>query len=204
VTGFTLSVWKFDTTDGAHRAVRTLDDMQGEGLRILDYATVSWEGEGKKPVGRQGSRSVSTARLGSAFWGLLFGLIFFVPMLAAAMRAARSPLAGSMAGVGIDDWFIEKLRSEVTPGTSALLLMSPGAVLDPVRGRIAAQTPSELISIDLSHKQDLALRRVFGGPSAPSYPSGSPPAQDLEPVGSSVPSQRSASSGPTRRREETP
>lgn len=166
MTGSTLSVWKFDTAEGARRAVRDLEEMQRlhseRLLGILDCATVTWEKD-KRPVTKQGSPSGSTAALGGAFWGMLVGLVFFVPMLRAAMGSSRGTFAGSMADVGIDDGFIEKLRAHVTPGTSALFLLTSAAGLDRVEDRLAAQAPAEPIHTTLSEAQDSALRRVFGG-----------------------------------------
>ena len=58
--------------------------------------------------------------MGGSFWGLLFGLIFFVPLLGMAVRAGLGALSGSMTDVGIDDDFIRTIRDEITPGRSAL------------------------------------------------------------------------------------
>ena len=71
--------------------------------------------------------------LGGGFWGLLFGLIFFVPLLGAAIGAATGALAGSLTDVGIDDEFINKVRDQVTPGTSALFVMTSHAVVDRIQ-----------------------------------------------------------------------
>jgi len=158
----TLTVWKFDSPDGARDAVRALEEMQSQNLlTVLDYATVSWEEGKKKPVTKQGNPTTSTAALGGAFWGMLFGLIFFVPLLGAVVGAASGALAGSMADVGIDDKFIRDVRDKVTPGTSALFLLTTGTVLDRVKDRFTAQKPSELIYTNLSAEQESALRQVF-------------------------------------------
>jgi uncharacterized membrane protein len=158
----TLTVWRFETPQGAMGAVRALEDLQKQNLlTVLDYATVSWEPGKKKPTTKQGSPTTATGALGGAFWGMLFGLIFFVPLLGAAVGAASGALAGSMADVGIDDSFIKKVRSEVTPGTSALFLMTTGTVLDRVKQDFAAQEPSELMYTNLSEEQEAALRKVF-------------------------------------------
>jgi uncharacterized membrane protein len=158
----TLTVWKYEAPDGARGAVRALEDMQRQNLlTVLDYATVSWEQGKKKPSTKQGSSTTSAGALGGAFWGMLFGLIFFVPLLGAAVGVAAGALAGSMADVGIDDEFIKRVRSEVTPGTSALFLMTSGAVLDRVKEGFRATEPSELIYTNLSEEQETALRRVF-------------------------------------------
>ena len=158
----TLTVWKFEDPSGAQEAVRTLEAMQKENLvTVLDYATVSWEPGKKKPSTHQGAATASAGALGGAFWGMLFGLIFFVPLLGAAIGAAAGGAFGALADVGIDDDFIKSVRSEVTPGTSALFLMSADAVLDKVKEGFAGHQPSELIYTNLSHEQETALRQVF-------------------------------------------
>ena len=99
-----------------------------------DAATVSWEEGKKKPKTRQLHSLTGIGAMGGMFWGMLFGLIFFVPLLGAAIGAASGALAGSLSDVGIDDDFIKSARDKVTPGTSALFLMSrDGAVNDKVK-----------------------------------------------------------------------
>ena len=160
--GSTLTVWRFESADGAHGAVQALEEMQrGNLLTVVDYATVSWEQGKKKPTTKQTSPTTATGALSGAFWGMLFGLIFFVPLLGAAVGAAAGAVAGSLADVGIDDGFIKKVRAKVTPGTSALFLMTSGTVLDRVTAGFTAQGPSELICTNLSEEQESALRRVF-------------------------------------------
>ena len=82
--------------------------------------------------------------LSGSFWGLLFGLLFFVPLLGMAVGAAAGALGGSLTDVGIDDDFIASVRDKVTPGTSALFVLSSDAVLDKVKDAFAGQHP-ELI-----------------------------------------------------------
>ena len=98
--------------------------------------------------------------LGGSFWGLLFGLIFFVPLLGLAVGAAMGALGGSMSDIGIDDDFIKRARDEITPGTSALFLMSSDAVIDKVREAFRGQQ-AELVSTNLSNEQERNLREVF-------------------------------------------
>ncbi len=46
-----LTVWKFDQPDGASQALRTLKDLQDEGLIVIsDAAIVEWPQGKKKPV----------------------------------------------------------------------------------------------------------------------------------------------------------
>jgi uncharacterized membrane protein len=92
---------------------------------------------------------------------MLFGLIFFVPLLGAAIGAATGALAGSLTDVGIDDGFVNRVRDQVTPGTSALFLLSSDAVVDKVKQAFAGMERPELIFTNLSEEQEAALREVF-------------------------------------------
>jgi uncharacterized membrane protein len=158
----TLTVWRFDTPDGADDATHTLQELAREGLvTVVDAATVTWPTDRKKPRTRQYAMTKSKGALGGAFWGLLFGMIFFVPLLGAAVGAASGALAGSLTDVGIDDGFINKVRDQVTPGTSALFVMTQDAVIDKVRDAFARHGQTELIFTNLSTEQESALREVF-------------------------------------------
>src|SRR5512144_1825290 len=130
----TLSVWRFDTSEGAEKAVETLGTLSAQQLiTIHDAATVTWPEGAKKPKTRQLHNLAGAGALGGAFWGLLFGLLFLVPLLGAAIGAAAGALAGSLSDVDIDDDFIRRTREQVTPGTSALFVLTSDAVVDRVR-----------------------------------------------------------------------
>ena len=157
----TLTVWKFPDPYGAERAESTLEQLQKEELiTIHDAATVSWPEGAKKPKTRQLHSLTGAGALGGSFWGLLFGLIFFVPLLGMAIGAAMGALTGSMSDVGIDDDFIKGVRDQVTPGTSALFVMSSGAVMDKVHDAFKGQQ-AELIQTNLDNEQEAKLREVF-------------------------------------------
>jgi uncharacterized membrane protein len=157
----TLTVWRFDTDTGADEATKVLGDLVTKHLiTVHDAATVSWTEGRKKPKTRQLNDFAGRAALGGAFWGLLFGMIFLVPLLGAAVGAASGAIAGSLSDAGIDDGFINRVRDGVTPGTSALFVMSSDAVLDKVRDAFAGQRP-ELIFTNVSDEQEAAIREVF-------------------------------------------
>ena len=157
----TLTVWKFDTADGAQNALTTLERLQKEELiRVVDAAVVTWPADRKKPRTQQLHNLTGAGALGGSFWGLLFGLIFFVPLLGLAVGAAVGALTGSLTDVGIDDDFIKKVRDKVTPGTSALFAMTQDAVTDRVVDAFRG-TRAELVSTNLSADQEAKLREAF-------------------------------------------
>ena len=158
----TLTAWKFSSPYGADDALATLEKLQSEQLiQVQDAAVVSWEPGRKKPKTRELHSMKKAGALGGGFWGLQFGLIFFVPILGLAIGAATGALFGSLADVGISDEFIDRVRQQVTPGTSALFLLSSDAVLDRVRAEFKNTSP-ELISTSLSTEQEEKLREAFG------------------------------------------
>ena len=158
----TLTVWEFPTALGAERAESVLEQLQKQELiKVHDAAIVSWPEGAKRPKTKQLNNMAAAGGLGGAFWGLLFGLIFFVPLLGMAIGAATGALAGSLTDVGIDDKFIKQIRDEVTPGTSALFVMTSDAVLDKVEAAFEGMD-MKLATTNLSNEQEQALRHAFG------------------------------------------
>jgi uncharacterized membrane protein len=157
----TLTAWAFNTVDGAEQASQRLQSLQTQELiKIQDAAVVSWEEGKKKPKTRQLSNMTAAGALGGTFWGMLFGLIFFVPLLGAAIGAGIGALAGSMTDVGISDSFINGVKQRVTPGTSALFVLSSDAVIDRVKDTFKDMN-AELIASNLTADQEAKLREVF-------------------------------------------
>jgi len=157
----TLTVWKFPTSHGADEAEYTLIELQKqEMIKVHDAAVVSWETGAKKPKTRQAMNLAGAGALGGAFWGLLFGILFFVPVLGLAVGAAMGALSGSLSDVGINDDFIKSVRDKVTPGTSALFVMTSDAVMDKVIAAFEGQE-MEMIKTNLSNEQEQALRHAF-------------------------------------------
>lgn len=159
----TLTVWKFDSPTGAQDAVGTLEILAKQQLiQVHDAATVSWEPGKKKPKTRQLHSLAGAGAMGGMFWGMLFGLIFLVPLLGAAIGAATGALAGSLTDVGIDDDFIKSARDKITPGTSALFLMSSDAVGEKVKDAFDERgLRPELIESNLSADQEAELREMI-------------------------------------------
>ncbi|MFC6161990.1 DUF1269 domain-containing protein [Kribbella sp. NPDC058693] len=159
----TLTVWKFESPTAAQDAVGTLEMLAKQQLiQVHDAATVSWEPGKKKPKTRQLHSLAGAGAMGGMFWGMLFGLIFLVPFLGAAIGAATGALAGSLSDVGIDDNFIKSARDKITPGTSALFLMSSDAVGDKVKAAFDERgLRPELIESNLSAEQEAELREMI-------------------------------------------
>ena len=157
-----LTAWKFDSPDGASQAVRTLKEAQDEGLIVIDDAAiVEWPQGRKKPKTRQVDDVTGERALGGAFWGFLFGIFFFMPLIGAAVGAGAGAASAKLGHVGIDDEFIDRVKGAVTEGSSALFLLSSSGAPDRIQQRFIGNKP-ELIATNLSPDQEAKLREAFG------------------------------------------
>jgi uncharacterized membrane protein len=98
--------------------------------------------------------------LDGAFWGLLFGLIFFCPIFGIAFGASMGALGGSMRDYGINDDFINEVKSKVTEGTSALFLFTGDVTIDKVAKAIGGIN-GELIQSNLTSEEEAKLQEHF-------------------------------------------
>jgi uncharacterized membrane protein len=157
-----LIVLKFPTAEGADTMLSTLENLQKQQLiQVQDAAIVTWPVGARKPKTRQLSNMTSAGALGGAFWGMLFGLLFFIPFFGLAVGAAVGAIAGHYAKYGIDEKFINQVREKITEGTSALFLLTSGAVVDRVAEAVKGQQ-FEIIQTNLSREQEDQLRKDFG------------------------------------------
>jgi uncharacterized membrane protein len=157
----TLTALKFNTPEGAGQMLEKIKAMQKQQIiQLQDAAIVTWPQGKKKPKTKQLVNMAGMGALDGAFWGMLFGLIFFVPFFGLAIGAAMGALSGKMADYGIDDDFIKQVRDQVTEGTSALFLMTAGAVQDKVMAELKGMQ-FELIASNLTKEQEDALQAEF-------------------------------------------
>jgi uncharacterized membrane protein len=156
-----LTVVKFDDPHGAVRVMGALQDMHGRRLITLeDAAVVSWPEGNKRPV--MPKQGVGQMALGGAFWGFLFGLIFFVPFLGAAIAAGTTALLWStLEEEGIDEDFIRRVSEKVTEGTSALFALTSEAQLDEVIDELKHYDDFEIITTDMPAEKEKKLREAF-------------------------------------------
>ncbi|MGZ4592303.1 MAG: DUF1269 domain-containing protein [Actinomycetes bacterium] len=159
----TFTVWKFDRPGGADEAAEILKDAEAQGLvKIIDRAVVSWPEGAKRPTTHHVQEDQRRGTGWGAFWGLLFGALFFVPVLGAAAGAGLGALHKSMEGVGIGKDQMERLRSQITEGTSALFVVTDEADLDRLGERFHGMG-WKLIDTNLTDAERAGLVETFGG-----------------------------------------
>ena len=157
----TVTVLRFTTATGADETLGQIQELQKQNLITLhDAAIVSWPAGQQAPKTRQLVDLVSSTALSGMFWGILFGLIFVTPFFGMALGGALGAIGGALRDYGIDDEFIKSIRGAVTPGSSALFLMTSDAVLDRV-AQALKDRDFEIIATNLSSDQERKLRELF-------------------------------------------
>jgi uncharacterized membrane protein len=160
-----LSVWTFGTADGAAGALRVIERLQTRRrLSIEDAAIVAWPPAKHRPYSYQAGTIDGTAALSGAFWGLLFGGLFLMPLADPGGAASRP---GGLARAGLPDDLLQELRRTITAGTSALFLLAGETALDVIREG-AEFSCGDLLVTTLGEGQEKVLRHVFGADDA--YP----------------------------------
>lgn len=159
----TFSVWKFDDPDGAEHAERMLQGAAADGLvKIDDHAVVSWPAGASQPTTRHGHDETWHGAGWGAVLGLLIGTLFFIPVIGGLAGAAIGALAKRTEDVGITTEQLEKIRTEVTAGTSALFVVTEGANLDRLGERMRGMRGT-LVATNLTDAERSVLIETFGG-----------------------------------------
>ena len=158
----TVTVLAFQAADGAQAALGRIQELQKRNLITLhDAAIVSWPMGKSSPMTRQLVNLVGLGAASGMFWGMLFGLIFFTPFFGLTIGAAIGAAGGAFGDYGINDDFINAVRSQIKEGTSALFLMTSNAVVDRVVEGMR-DIKFDIIATNLSQDQERKLREAFG------------------------------------------
>ena len=158
----TFTVWKFDDPEAARQADAILESAASDGLvTVLDRALVSWPKGAQRPTTQHREADVQHGAGWGAFWGLLLGALFFVPVLGVAAGGGVGALTRAMAQVGITKEQMDTLRWQIREGTSALFVLSDGADLDAVGQRFRG-VGWVLIDTNLTDVEKARLLDAFG------------------------------------------
>jgi uncharacterized membrane protein len=159
----TFTVWKFDDPDGADRAVGVLRNAQADGLvKIDDHAVVRWPVGQSHPETKHGGEENWRGAGWGAVLGLMIGALFFLPVVGGLAGAALGGLAKKTEDAGITKEQLEKIRTEVTEGTSALFAVTEQGDLDRLGERFRGWH-STLVATNLTDAEKRELLETFGG-----------------------------------------
>lgn len=132
------TAWRFSGTEGADDAVLRVKQLGAQELiDVQDVAVIRWP---QYAAGPQVQEHV-TDEGGKA-----------------------SAFAKKLSKAGIESSMLESVKGDMTPGTSALVLLSADAVIDTVAKAFEGHA-MELMRSDLSVQQEDRLRAAFSDPA---------------------------------------
>jgi uncharacterized membrane protein len=110
---------------------------------------------------KQAVSLVGAGALGGAFWGMLIGLLFWMPWLGLAMGALSGAVGGALSDHGIDDGFIKEVGNTIGRGNSALFLLIREATPDKLVDELK-QFNGKIMQTSLSKEDEARLKEAFG------------------------------------------
>ena len=155
-----LIVLAFDSETKAEQARDTLKRLQSQHLITLEDAAVVVRRQDGKVKVKQAVSLVGAGALGGAFWGMLIGLIFWMPWLGLAIGALSGAVAAGLTDIGVDDKFIKEVGNTIEPGHSALFLLVREVTMDKVEDELKQFNP-KVLQTSLSKEAEEKLKAMF-------------------------------------------
>jgi len=118
-----LIVFAFPDEKSASEMDGAIKRLQKEQLITLDDAAVVVRNHDGKVKVKQAMNLVGADTVGGAFWGMLIGLLFWMPWLGLAIGAVTGAISGKLSDYGINDDFIDEVAQTIESGGSALFLL---------------------------------------------------------------------------------
>ncbi|MGD0954423.1 MAG: DUF1269 domain-containing protein [Methanotrichaceae archaeon] len=124
----------------AAEVLAKLRELSSEYLVDLEDAVIVIKNAKGKVKLHQTMDFTETGAILGAFWGMLIGLLFLMPMgglIFGAIGAVSGAIGGKLADYGIDDDFAKSLSNEMKPGSSAIFMLVRKATTDKVEPELA-------------------------------------------------------------------
>ncbi len=157
-----LIVIAFASETDAFELRSALAKLQTQYLIEMDDAVVVTRDIKGRVQLHQAVNLTAAGAVGGAFWGTLIGMLFFNPLLGAAVGAGAGALSGKANDFGINDPFMKELGATLVEGTSALFVLvrksTPDKVLEalkPFAGK------GRVLQTSLPNDKEEELRRLF-------------------------------------------
>ncbi|PAV10608.1 hypothetical protein ASJ81_12970 [Methanosarcina spelaei] len=156
-----LIVFAFPNEKGASEMDEAINRLKKEQLITLDDAAIVVRNHDGKVKVKQAVDLVGTGTVGGAFWGMLIGLLFWMPWLGMAVGAITGAIAGKLTDYGINDDFIHEVAETIEPGGSALFLLISKWTEDKVLDELTMFNP-KVVRTSLSKEEEHKFKAAFG------------------------------------------
>lgn len=141
----------------ADKALLELRELQKEHLVDLEDAAIVIRNKDGKIRIKQTQELAIDGALSGGFWGLLFGFIFFNPLLGWTVGVLAGAVSGALTDIGIDDNFIRDLGNTIAPNTSAIFVLVRRATADKVLADLS-KFEGKVLKTSLSNEDEAKLQ----------------------------------------------
>ena len=153
----------FDSEAKAEEVRAKVLDLQKDYLIEVEDAVIAHRDDKGRIKLNQLMHPTTSGALSGAFWGMLVGWIFMLPVVGAAVGAAGGALGGALTDVGInDDQMRQEAQAALTPGKAGLFLlirkMTTDKVLEDLKG-----VGGTVIRTSFDHAKEQALQAALSG-----------------------------------------
>jgi uncharacterized membrane protein len=153
----------FDSEQKAEEVRDKILGMQREYLIEVGDAVIATRDENGRVKLNQLMHPAASGAVSGAFWGMLIGWIFLMPLAGAAVGAASGALGGLLVDVGInEDEMRTQANEALKPGTAGLFLlirkMTTDKVLEDLKG-----VGGTVIRTSFDHAKENALKEALAG-----------------------------------------
>ncbi len=159
----------FDTEQQAEEVREKVLGLQKDYLIEIGDAVIAVRDANGRVKLNQIIHPAASGAVSGAFWGMLVGWLFMMPIAGAAVGAAGGALGGSLVDVGINDDDMRRQANEaLKPGTAGLFLlirkMTTDKVLEDLKG-----LGGTVIRTSFDHAKEQALQAALAAqvPVAP-------------------------------------
>ncbi|WP_316526622.1 DUF1269 domain-containing protein [Kitasatospora brasiliensis] len=127
-------------------------------IELEDAVVVERRADGKIKLHQQVNTTGAGAASG-ALWGGVIGLLFFMPLVGAAVGGATGAAIGASTDIGVDDDFMRQVGEHLQPGTAAVFLLVRTATADKVVPALA-RYGGRIIQTSLSAESEAELAAI--------------------------------------------
>ncbi len=157
-----LLVLAFDDESTAFDLRAELVKLQKDYLVEMEDVVVVTRSTDNKVQLHQVANLTAVGAVSGGFWGALLGMLFFNPLLGAAVGAGAGALTGSLSDTGIEDEFMRKLGADLKPGTAAVFVLLRKFTADKVIDRLGAfRSKARILQTSLTKEVEDSLRAVL-------------------------------------------
>jgi len=157
-----MVVLAFDGEDTATQVRNKLVELNKQYLLQLDsVAEVVRKSDGQVKI-KEEPRLTGIGAIGGAFWGLLIGLIFLVPVAGFVVGTVSGAIAGHFIKNGISKEYMKDIEAAIQPGQSAIFILANNVKMDRVIPMLTEYHP-KVLRTSLTNDQEAKLKEAFGG-----------------------------------------